>query len=388
MDRDATESNARREQSLRLFLAGDVMTGRGVDQILPHPSDPALFEPFVQDARDYVQLAERRNGKIPDDVSFDYVWGDAPGILERAGVDGRIVNLETAVTDHDEPWPRKGINYRMHPANAPVLGALGLDACSLANNHVLDWLQPGLTETLATLDRAGIAHAGAGRTADQARAPAIAVDGPRRVLVFGFGVPSSGIPPEWAAETGKPGVNFLPDLSAESLQAAVDTIRAHARPTDRVVASIHWGGNWGYEIPEVQRAFAWALIDKAGVDVVHGHSSHHPRGIEIHSGRLVLYGCGDFLNDYEGITGHERYRPDLVLMYLPELDAASGALLGLELVPLKILRMRLQHADETDAGWLADALTRHSRGLGDGIRVTVDAAGDDRFRLQVSPDVA
>ena len=63
--------------SIRLFLCGDVMTGRGIDQVLPHPSDPAIHEPYVKNAKDYVQLAESANGPIPKPVSFSYKWGDA-----------------------------------------------------------------------------------------------------------------------------------------------------------------------------------------------------------------------------------------------------------------------------------------------------------------------
>ncbi len=75
-----------------------------------------------------------------------------------------------------------------------------------------------------------------------------------------------------------------------------------------MVVSIHWGGNWGYGIPGEQRQFAHRLIDQAGVDVVHGHYSHHAKGIEVYHDKLILYGCGDFLNDYEGISGQERFR--------------------------------------------------------------------------------
>jgi poly-gamma-glutamate capsule biosynthesis protein CapA/YwtB (metallophosphatase superfamily) len=68
------------------------------------------------------------------------------------------------------------------------------------------------------------------------------------------------------------------------------------------------------------------LINEAGVDIVHGHSSHHPKGIEVYKNRPILYGCGDFLNDYEGISGYQEYRDDLTLMYFPRMDAASGKL--------------------------------------------------------------
>src|SRR5947208_16970240 len=88
-----------------MFLCGDVMTGRGIDQVLPHPGNPVLYESYIRDARDYVQLAERVNGPIPRPVSFSYIWGDALSELERAGTDGRIINLETSITTSEAHWP-------------------------------------------------------------------------------------------------------------------------------------------------------------------------------------------------------------------------------------------------------------------------------------------
>jgi poly-gamma-glutamate capsule biosynthesis protein CapA/YwtB (metallophosphatase superfamily) len=136
------------------------------------------------------------------------------------------------------------------------------------------------------------------------------------------------------------------------------------QPGDLAVASIHWGGNWGYDIPREQTRFAHQLIDRAGFDVVHGHSSHHPKGIEIHAGRPIFYGCGDFLNDYEGIEGYEAFRDDLVLMYLPRLAPGDGTLIDLRLVPLQIRNFRLNRAARDDAAWLADVLDRESRRFG------------------------
>ena len=125
--------------AVTLFLCGDVMTGRGVDQILPHPGDPRLFEHYVNSALDYLQLAEEVSGPIAKPVDFGYIWGDALAELERERPNARIINLETAVTSSDDAWPGKGINYRMHPANAPCLATAKIDCCVLANNHVLDW---------------------------------------------------------------------------------------------------------------------------------------------------------------------------------------------------------------------------------------------------------
>src|SRR5690606_13198078 len=154
-------------------LCGDVMLGRGVDQILPHPGDPALREEYIRDARDYVGLVEAVSGTVPRPVPFSWPWGDALRVLDEAAPDVRIVNLETSVTRSDAFAPGKAVHYRMHPANVPALTVARPDVCVLANNHVLDFGRPGLAETLDVLDGAGLRTAGAGRDTDAAHAPAV-----------------------------------------------------------------------------------------------------------------------------------------------------------------------------------------------------------------------
>jgi poly-gamma-glutamate synthesis protein (capsule biosynthesis protein) len=136
-----------------------------------------------------------------------------------------------------------------------------------------------------------------------------------------------------------------------------------------VVISIHWGGNWGYRVPREQAEFARRLIDLAAVDLVHGHSSHHPKGLEIHCGKTILYGCGDFINDYEGISGHEQFRGDLGVMYFPRLDARTGELRDLELVALARKRLRLERAADLDCQWLCGVLNAEGRRLGTAFEV-------------------
>jgi poly-gamma-glutamate synthesis protein (capsule biosynthesis protein) len=339
-----------------LLLCGDVMTGRGVDQILPHPGDPHLAEPRVRDARTYVELAERANGPIRRPVAFPYPWGDALAAPEWSAADVRLVNLETSVTRSDLRWLGKDVHYRMHPANLPCLTAGRIDACALANNHVLDYGRPGLLETLETLREAGVRVAGAGRDLAEARSPAIvelATGG--RVAVIAFGTESSGIPPGWAAANDRPGVDLL-RLTDEAATETGERVRRLKRRGTVVVASIHWGSNWGYEVPPAQVRFAHRLLE-AGVDLVHGHSSHHVRPIEVYRNRLVLYGCGNFIDDYEGIGGYEEYRSDLVLAYIATLEP-GGELVGLRMHPLRMRKMRLARAGPEDAGWLAGALNR------------------------------
>jgi poly-gamma-glutamate synthesis protein (capsule biosynthesis protein) len=366
------------KESVELFLCGDVMTGRGIDQILPHPSAPQLFESYVKDARDYVALAEQASGRIPRAVPWAYVWGDALAELARRRPALRLANLETSVTAHAVPWP-KAINYRMHPRNAGCLAAAGLDACVLANNHVLDWQREGLAETLAVLRKAGIATCGAGADAAAAQAPAILpLPGGARLLLFAAATDDSGVPAEWEATGARSGVHRLADLSGATADRIAALVHAQRRPGDIVVFSVHWGGNWGYEIDPGQRRFAHRLIDSAGVDLVHGHSAHHPQAVEVHGDRLVLYGCGDFLDDYEGISGHDEYRGELGLMYFPRLELATGKLRGLDLVPTRLRKLRIERAGGTDRDWLLQRLRREYARFGG----RVEEGGDGAFALR------
>lgn len=361
-------------RKVTLFLCGDVMTGRGIDQILQHPSKPHLFEPYMGSAEGYVELAERATGPIKRSVDFTYIWGDALAEFERVQPDVRIINLETAVTASEDAWPNKGIHYRMHPANVPCFTAARIDCCALANNHVLDWGRRGLLETLETLHGAGVRTAGAGRDDAEAGAPAIIqLPGAGRVVVFAFGAESSGVPREWAAAKNRPGVMLLNDLSAQTADIVSEGVRAARRVGDLVVVSIHWGSNWGFGIAQEQRDFAHRLIEIGGVDIVHGHSSHHPMAIEIYRDKPVLYGCGDFLNDYEGITGHEGYRSDLALMYFPTFDATTGQLLRFAMTPTQTKHFRINRAPRESSRWLEALLNREGRRFG--TRVEPEANG-------------
>jgi poly-gamma-glutamate capsule biosynthesis protein CapA/YwtB (metallophosphatase superfamily) len=355
------------------------MIGRGVDQVLPHSCDPRLYEPVATSAAQYVALAEKAHGPIPRPVDYDYLWGDARRILVEVRPDARIVNLETSITSGGKPEP-KGINYRMHPANVAVLRAAGIDCCVLANNHALDWGEQGLMETLDTLAGAGIGAAGAGRSLEEAREPAsLVVPHGRRVLVFAFGATDSGIPAVWAAGPVKPGVHLLPDFSDATADRVAGLVRDHKRPGDIAVASIHWGRNWGFEVSAVHRRFSRALVDRAGVDVVHGHSSHHPKAVEVYRERPILYGCGEMLNDYEGISGYEIFRPDLVLMYFVTLTGVPTRLERLTMTPLQLRRFQLVAPSSADRAWLGRTLDREHRRFGHRVRLE-----DGSFVLELS----
>jgi poly-gamma-glutamate synthesis protein (capsule biosynthesis protein) len=387
---------------VRIFLCGDVMTGRGIDQILPYPSNPELKEPFVKDARDYIRFAEEVNGKINYPVSFDYIWGDALKELEKEKVDIRIINLETTITTSNNFLP-KGINYRMNPKNIDVLKVFKVDVACLANNHILDFGEEGLLETIETLKKNGILTVGAGKNIEEASKPAVIKIDPFpkvrvesekvRVIIFNYADVSSGVPIWWKAEENKAGVNLwdadYTDLTQTrqnkiskwpafhsvsytsssaksafySTKSALNKISAGSASSSVKSAfkifSIHWGPNWGYEISEEERSFAHRLIDEANIDIVFGHSSHHFKGIETYKGKLIIYGAGDFINDYEGIGGYEEFRGDLVLGYVVEIKNLK--INKLILLPFRIKKFRLNYCTDEEIDWIFNVLKRESK---------------------------
>jgi poly-gamma-glutamate synthesis protein (capsule biosynthesis protein) len=178
------------------------------------------------------------------------------------------------------------------------------------------------------------------------------------------------------------GINVLDDSDETAARSIADWVRRDKRPEDLVVCSIHWGANWGFDIPPEQQHLAHELIDVAGVDVVYGHSSHHPKAIEVYNGKAVFYGCGDFINDYEGIRPAEGYRDDLTLMYLIDLNAA-GRLESLQMIPFRIRNFSLHLPSSDDVAWLRTTMDRECRRFGGSV-----AGGADCLTLTTVTRVA
>lgn len=349
-------------QRLRFFLCGDVMTGRGIDQILPFPSNPSLYEPYVKNAFEYVDLAQSKNGQISSPVPFNYIWGDALSEFSSRKPDLKIINLETSITNADDYWKGKGINYRMNPLNFKTFLVAGIDCFTLANNHTLDWGYDGLIETLETIEKNGLHYCGAGRNIDEARKPLVIDKGEKgKTVVIAAGSFSSGIPPQWSADNSKPGVFLIDESKKESVCLVRNIISEYCGKDDIIVFSIHWGENWGYAIPPEQILFAHNLIDEAGVHIVFGHSSHHAKSLEIYKGKPIFYGGGDFINDYEGIWGYEEFRGDISCMFFIDIAPHSQLLTDISIVPLQMKRFNLKRPGFSTIEWLRKTLERESR---------------------------
>ena len=300
---------------LTLALIGDVMLGRGVAAAL--------------------------KAMQPQDM-----WGDVLPHLLLA--DLRIANLECALTRHAQPWTHswKMYHFRADPAAVRFLQAARIDACSLANNHTLDFEARGLRDTLRTLDAAGICHAGAGLYLDEAAAPALLdVHGasPCRVALLAC----TDNQPDFAATRQLPGTHFLEaSLEDDTLARVADAIaRARAAGADWVVFSNHWGANFVERPAPDFRRFARRVIE-LGADVYYGHSAHLCQGIEIHQGRPILYDTGDFIDDYavDPVLRNDR-------SCLFRLTFEPGRLRRIELLPvtLEIARVALARGEAFEA---------------------------------------
>ena len=384
--------------TIRLGFVGDVMIGRGIDTILPSSVDSTLHESYMKDANGYVRIAVRENGPLSkaelEDKGHRYIWGDVADELESS--DALIINLETTLTQSND-WNRdKGIHYKSHPSNVASLSAIGVKVATLANNHVLDWGEEGLKETISVLDLAGINYSGAGSNVNIAKRPTffkIDVDptSPKgrsvTIAIQAIGFPSAGVPIEWQARKNKCGVNFAEDLSEEVAKTAFDAVEKRAaelgKVPDIIIFSLHIGSNWNWGIPLKWRIFAHKLID-LGADVVVGHSSHHVKGMEVYKNKFISYGLGDFLNDYEGIVGqgYEDFRNDLSALYLPVIDLQTKKLLKVDIIPCKIKHLKVQRAtDSSDIAWLKSTFNREGEGLGTSCEIENTASGHNNLKL-------
>jgi poly-gamma-glutamate capsule biosynthesis protein CapA/YwtB (metallophosphatase superfamily) len=292
-----------------------------------------------------VMLGRLVNDRLKD-MQPEEVWGDVLPHLAQA--DLRIVNLECALTTHLQPWSRteKMFHFRADPETVRVLQAAHIEACSLANNHILDYEEQGLLDTLRVLDASGIRHAGAGANDKEAAAPAIIEvqgESPYRIALLSY----TDNEPDFAATAKRPGTNYLEvSLHEATMTRIANSIaQARAQGADLVVISNHWGANFVERPPPEFRSFARRVIE-LGADIYHGHSAHICQGIEIYRGKPILYDTGNFIDDY---AVHPLLRNDRSCLF--KLMFEHGKLCHIELLPvsLSVARVALARGKEFEA---------------------------------------
>jgi poly-gamma-glutamate synthesis protein (capsule biosynthesis protein) len=321
----------------RVGFVGDTMLGRGVGERL---------------------AAERRPTPA-------MVVSDAVSELV-AETDLLVANLECCLSSRGQRWPDPGkaFFFRGPPAAAELLARLGVGAATLANNHALDYGHTGLADTLAALEKAGVAHVGAGPDLAAARTSTVLRAGSLRVGLVGL----TDHPPAFGATADRAGVAFadlrtgVPDWLSEALGEL---------EADITVATPHWGPNMVAEPVDHVRAAGPALIE-AGADVVAGHSAHVFHGVETRAGAAVCYDLGDFIDDYAVDPG---LRNDLGVFWVFELERDGPV--GVQAVPLKLDFCHTRLAEGKDAAWVRRRLRAACEPFAtavrdDGERVTIE----------------
>ena len=318
-------------EPVRLGVTGDVMLGRLVD--------------------------ERYRGPGHDPTA---VWD---GLINRLqALDGLLVNLECCLSTRGEAWTEtyRPFHFRADPAWAiPALEAVDVDGVALANNHVLDFGEPALEETLAALDGATIAHAGAGFDRVEAWDPAAFEVDDLDVALVSF----TDNTPEYAAGEGSPGTAYatMDPEDADTCRRVREALAmARDMDPDLVVASLHWGPNMVEEPPAAFQRFAHWLVEE-GVDLLHGHSAHIFQGIEIVDGTPVIYDAGDFVDDY---AVDSRLRNDRSFLFEVLLDPDDARILELHFEPTEIRDCAVHPAGEEAARWARDRIRSLSSPFG------------------------
>jgi poly-gamma-glutamate synthesis protein (capsule biosynthesis protein) len=227
-------------------------------------------------------------GHFIDEYGGPSVLAKVKPFLESAHL--AFINLECPISDKGTRTVGKEYTFRGRTALVEGLVSAGIDVVSLANNHVLDYGQTALRDTIRLLDEAGVAHAGAGTDSSQAAAPTLLITPAGTVALLAF---TEIIPGGFEATSTRGGVNpAVPDY-----KKMLSAIKAAAAKTDFVVVSMHWGTEYTRRPSSGQQTLAHRAID-AGADLIIGHHPHVIQGIELYKDKLIAYSLGDFVFDH------------------------------------------------------------------------------------------
>lgn len=218
---------------------------------------------------------------------YSYPWGNTISLLKKPDI--TLINLETTLTTQTLAVP-KVFNFKASPSSVKTLQEANIDIVNLANNHVLDFGQKGLLETIDVLDSANIKHIGAGKNIQETQQPVILK---KNTISIGF-IGYTDNEPTWLATATNPGTNYIKVGDSEKIKDSITKLRD---TVDIIILSIHWGPNMREKPSQEFVHFAHEMIDM-GIDIIHGHSAHIFQGVEIYKNKLILYDTGDFVDDY------------------------------------------------------------------------------------------
>lgn len=208
---------------------------------------------------------------------------------EMKQVDLMVINNEFTYTTRGEPYPNKAYSFRGDPVRAKELYGIGADLVSLANNHVYDYGEIGLLDTLDTLDGIGMNYIGAGRDLNEAKRPMYYIANGKKIAIVAATQIERSLPYTKQATEVSAGVlkTLDPSIFTEVIQEAKKT-------SDYVLVFVHWGTEGNANYGQDQRKLAEAF-EAAGADVIIGGHTHCLQGMEYINDCLVYYSLGDYL---------------------------------------------------------------------------------------------
>lgn len=280
-----------------------------------------------------------------DSNTFDskFVTGDKTSIygkdlLEKylEGSDLLVGNLETTITNTNDKYP-KTFNYRIKEENMEYVKLNDNQFMCIANNHILDYREQGMYDTINNLGKMGIKYSGAGKNIQDAMKYATFNIKDKKIGILGCADHYD----YWAAGVDRAGIFFVNYNDYSELEKYVKSIKQNV---DLLILSIHWGPNYQKGIETIYRKFARVML-KAGVDIIHGHSSHHVKCIRYNGKKMIMYGLGDFIDDY---AVDPEYRNDLGMVV--KVIVGQNNKLNVSIIPTQIEDRKVEIIVDKDQG--------------------------------------
>ena len=294
----------------------------------------------------------------------DYPFDETRAILQ--GADLAIGNLEMPIAVTGEPVPEKEYTFLGQPKVAEGLANAGFDVLALANNHMGDYGDVALLETLEILTANQLKYCGAGPDLETARQPAIVEVKDKQIAVLAY---SNTFPFEYFADEADPGTvrgkaeYFIPDIKAAKKWA------------DLVIVSFHWSGELVTEPREYQELFGRKAID-VGADLVFGHHPHILQGVEVYRGRLIAYSLGNF--------AFGSYSKNVQTSGILRVTFQAGEMKRAEIVPINVSNHEVVFQPEILSGDAAEAVIDEVRTLSEKWGTQVTMEGDSGI-IQLKP---
>jgi poly-gamma-glutamate capsule biosynthesis protein CapA/YwtB (metallophosphatase superfamily) len=268
----------------------------------PHQASPSGRRPAAGSAAGSVTLA------FAGDVNFarrirrlllagpTTAFGPITSVLRSA--DFTAVNLETAITTRGTPQP-KTYHFRAPASAFTALRDAGIDLVTMANNHVLDYGQAGLADTLAAARAARFPYVGIGVNAAAAWAPYLITIKGVKIAVIGVSQVAE-LASSWVATPSRPG-----EANAIDLRRTLAAVRSARRLASVVIVFMHWGTE-GEACPDPNQLSLARELAAAGASIIVGAHAHMLQGSGWLGRTFVAYGMGNFLwweHSYSTATG-------------------------------------------------------------------------------------